>query len=144
MKGPVRTILFVCQFNAARSQMAEAIARAMAPEGVRVLSAGLTRTRVNAEVLRALEEIGLDASAQHSKTLAEVAREGGIDDVVVLAREALEAARLAFPGSRHVLWHLPDPVASQDPRSHPADVRATRDEIKALLSSWFKEHPPCP
>lgn len=141
--GTVRTILFVCQFNSARSQLAEAIARAMAPEGVRVLSAGLIKTVVNAEVLLSLKEIGLDASDQCSKSLEGVAQEK-IDDVVVLAEEALGPVRLAFPNAHCLLWHFPDPVASRDPRRMPADVRRTRDEIKARLSSWLKEPLPCP
>jgi arsenate reductase len=133
----VRTILFVCQFNSARSQLAEAIARSMVPEGVRVLSAGLTKTVVNTEVLKALEEIGLDASAQRSKTLEEVSREE-IDDVVVLAKEALDPARLAFPDARHLLCHLPDPIATQDPQRLPVEVRLARDRIKSFLISWLQ------
>ncbi len=139
----MRTVLFVCQFNSARSQLAEAITRSMAPAGVRVLSAGLKKTMVNAEVLLALQEIGADTSALHSKTLTEVAQEP-IDDVVVLAKEALEPARLAFPNARCALWYFPDPIATQDPQRVPDVVRRTRDEIKALLSSWFQEHSPCP
>jgi len=134
----LRTILFVCRFNSARSQLAEAIARSMAPEDVRVLSAGLIRTVVNTEVLQALEEIGLDASAQRSKTLQEIAQEK-IDDVVVLAEEALKPAQIAFPNAKIVLRHVSDPVATRDPRRLPAEVRRTRDEIKLLLSAWFKE-----
>lgn len=133
----MRTILFVCRFNSARSQLAEAILRSMAPEGVRVLSAGLIRTVVNAEVLQALEEIGLDASAQSSKTLQEVAQEK-IDDVVVLAEEALKPVQIVFPNSNIVLWHIPDPIATRDPQRLPAEVRRAREEIKALLYVWFK------
>ena len=133
----MRTILFVCQFNSARSQLAEAIARSMVPEGVRVLSAGLTKTVVNTEILKALEEIGLDASAQRSKTLEEVSREE-VDDVVVLAREALDPARLAFPDARHLLCHLPDPIATKDPQRLPVEVRLARDRIKSFLISWLQ------
>ena len=133
----MRTILFVCQFNSARSQLAEAIARSMVPEGVRVLSAGLTKTVVNTEILKALEEIGLDASAQRSKTLEEVSREE-VDDVVVLAREALDPARLAFPDARHILCHLPDPIATKDPQRLPVEVRLARDRIKSFLISWLQ------
>ncbi|MEK7838666.1 MAG: arsenate reductase ArsC [candidate division NC10 bacterium] len=133
----MRTILFVCQFNSARSQLAEAIARSMVPEGVRVLSAGLTKTVVNTEILKALEEIGLDASAQRSKTLEEVSREE-VDDVVVLAKEALDPARLAFPDARHLLCHIPDPIATQDPQRLPVEVRLARDRIKSFLISWLQ------
>ncbi len=133
----MRTILFVCQFNSARSQLAEAIARSMIPEGVRVLSAGLTKTVVNTEVLQALKEVGLDASAQRSKTLEEVAQEGDIDDVVVLAKEAMDPARLAFPDAHHILCHLPDPIATKDPERLPVEVRLARDRIKSFLISWL-------
>lgn len=133
----MRTVLFVCQFNSARSQLAEAIARATAPEGVRILSAGLTRTVVNAEVLRALEETGLDASSQRSKTLEEVAGEK-VDDVVVLAEEAYGPARLAFPQARLVLWPYPDPVATGDV---PVQVRRTMGALRTRIASWLQEGP---
>ena len=40
-------ILFMCVANSARSQMAEAIARQLAPDGVQIYSAGSEPSQVN-------------------------------------------------------------------------------------------------
>ncbi|MDM7916595.1 MAG: GNAT family N-acetyltransferase, partial [Candidatus Eisenbacteria bacterium] len=63
MKG----ILFLCVANSARSQMAEAIARSLAPAGTFVWSAGSRPASLRPEVVTALAEIGIDASGQRAK-----------------------------------------------------------------------------
>lgn len=133
-----RTILYVCQFNSARSQLAECLARSMAPPGTRVLSAGLTRTIVNEEVLRGLREIGLDGSAQWSKSLEEVAGER-VDVVVTLAEEAMARARKIFPIARHISWSMPDPVAQPDADQMALAVRRSREELLQRIRKWFQE-----
>jgi arsenate reductase len=137
-----RTVLFVCRYNSARSQLAEALARRRAGDRLRVLSAGLERTIVNEEVLRALAENGIDAGAQRSKTLEDVAGEA-VDDVVVLAEPAWLPAARCFPRARHHFWCMDDPVAAADPARVPAEVRRTRDEIDARLARWLSEEGLC-
>jgi len=104
---------------------------------VRVLSAGLTRTMVNAEVLSALSEIGLDASRQSSKTLEDV-RSDVVDEVIVLAEDAWTAAARQFPNAVHHFWPMDDPIGIPDPGLIPAAVRSTRDELQARLQTWFQ------
>ena len=55
-----RHVLFLCVANSARSQMAEGIARSLAPAGVTVSSAGSQPSRVNPLAIRALDELGID------------------------------------------------------------------------------------
>lgn len=136
-----RTILFVCQFNSARSQLAEAIARSLAPPGVRVLSAGLRKTIVNAQVLQALQEIGMDASGQWSKTVDEIAHER-VDDVVILAEEAVAVARERFPNSVQHEWFMPDPVA-EDEQYIARAVCDARDELSRRLKDWLRGRGTC-
>ena len=59
-------ILFLCVANSARSQMAEGIARSLAPPGVTVSSAGSKPSRVNPLAIWALDEIGIDIRSHHS------------------------------------------------------------------------------
>lgn len=131
-----RTVLFVCQFNSARSQLAEGLARSLAPAGMRILSAGLERTIVNAEVSCALREVGVDPSAQYSKSMAEVAGEP-VDEVIVLSERALQEARRCFPRALLRTWFMDDPVAAPDPAGHPAAVRSIRDALKRRLRAWL-------
>ncbi len=60
-------ILFLCVANSARSQMAEGIARSIAPAHVRVGSAGSRPTRVRPEAIAVMHEIGIDISGHRSK-----------------------------------------------------------------------------
>jgi protein-tyrosine-phosphatase len=108
----------------------------MAPPGVRVLSAGLTRTTVNAEVVRALAEINLDASRQRSKTIEDLAGEK-IDEVFVLCEEALLPSARRFPEAAIRLWSMPDPVAQPDPSLVPPAVRRARDELAERLREFW-------
>src|SRR5512146_3362024 len=81
-----RHLLFLCVANSARSQMAEGIARALAPAGVKVSSAGSAPSRLNPLAVRALAEIGLDISGQRAKGLDQIPP-GDVDAVVTLCAE---------------------------------------------------------
>ena len=63
-----RHILFLCVANSARSQMAEGIARSLAPQGVKVSSAGSSPASVRTHAIRALKEIGIDISSLRNRT----------------------------------------------------------------------------
>lgn len=131
-------ILFVCSFNSARSQMAEGLARALVREGVEVASAGTHATRVSPFALEALQDRGIDASGQYSKSLEQVS--GEFDYVITLCDEAdRECPHL--PARRERLhWPYPDPART--PGGEEAIRRAffeTRDAIEARLREWLAE-----
>ncbi len=83
-------ILFLCVANSARSQMAEGIARELAPSGVKVSSAGSAPSQVNPLAIKALAEIGIDISGQYSKSVADIPPED-VDVVVTLCSEEVPA-----------------------------------------------------
>ena len=60
------SVLFLCVANSARSQMAEGLARQRFGDAVRAQSAGSEPSRVNPYAVRALAEVGIDASPLHS------------------------------------------------------------------------------
>ncbi len=75
-----RGVLFLCVANSARSQMAEGIARSLAPPGVTIESAGSRPSQVNPVAIRALDELGIDLRSHRSKSCAGAFRapaEGG-------------------------------------------------------------------
>jgi arsenate reductase len=78
--------LFLCVANSARSQMAEGIARALAPSGVKVSSAGSAPSQVNPLAIKVLAEIGIDISTQYSKSVADIPP-ADVDLVVTLCSE---------------------------------------------------------
>jgi arsenate reductase len=131
-----RHLLFLCVANSARSQMAEGIARSLAPKGVRVSSAGSVPSRVNPFAIRALGEIGIEASGQRSKGIDELrAAEGpGVDTVITLCAEEVCPVWL---GQAHRLhWALPDPAAAVGSDDAILDsFRDVRDELSRRLSA---------
>ncbi len=123
MKG----LLFLCVANSARSQMAEAIARRLAPPDLRIWSAGSAPSRVNPLTVRVLTEVGIDASHQKAKSLDAIPVDE-VDTVVTLCAE--EICPL-FPGNvRRLHWPLPDPAgAIGDEATRLAAFRAVREQL---------------
>ena len=83
---PPRHVLFLCVANSARSQMAEGIARALAPPSVKVSSAGSQPSRLNPLAVQALAEIGLDISGHWSKSVNDIPPDD-VDAVITLCAE---------------------------------------------------------
>jgi len=125
--GP-RGVLFLCVANSARSQMAEGIARSLAPAGVVVSSAGSAPASVRPEAVEALREIGIDISAHRSKSVKDV-DPGTVDAVITLCADEVCPA---FPGRvARLHWGLPDPAAGV------ASFRSVRDELRLRISALF-------
>lgn len=128
-----RSILFLCVANSARSQMAEALARARYGALVHVQSAGSEPSQVNPYAIEVMAERGLDLSTHSSKSVATI-DPATIDVVVTLCAE--EVCPL-FLGAVHRLhWPIDDP-ASADPSLTPDAMRArfrrVADEVEVRL-----------
>lgn len=134
-----RGILFLCVANAARSQMAEGLARSLAPPGIEVGSAGSRPTRLHVEAAAVLAEIGIDISGQRSKGISEIPRER-VDTVVTLCAE--EECPV-FPGRvRRVGWPLPDPAAAPGSDEQRREAfRRIRDELARRIRALFAAPP---
>lgn len=127
--GKERT-LFVCTHNSARSQMAEGLLRSLAGDRFEAFSAGTEATRVRAEAISVMAEIGIDLSGQESKTLDRYLGES-FDHVVTVCDEANEACPF-FPGAKERLhWSLPDPSSAKGAEEERLAVfRSVRDRLK--------------
>jgi protein-tyrosine-phosphatase/N-acetylglutamate synthase-like GNAT family acetyltransferase len=124
------SLLFLCVANSARSQIAEGLARSLFGTVVRVQSAGSQPTRVNPNAIAAMREVGIDLTAQHSKSVDAI-DPASVDAVITLCAE--EVCPI-WPGKlARMHWPLPDP-ASTDPTlsgdAMLARFRATRDELR--------------
>ena len=128
-------ILFLCVANSARSQLAEGIARALAPPGVTVWSAGSQPTRVRPEAIAALAEIGVDISHHRSKAVSEIPA-AQVDTVITLCGE--EECPVFLGKARRLHWGLPDPAGVGGSEADRADAfRRTRDERRRRLAVVF-------
>ena len=63
------TIVFLCVANSARSQMAEGLARTLAPPNWKVFSAGSDPSIVNPLAIEVMRELDIDISDHKSKGL---------------------------------------------------------------------------
>jgi thioredoxin type arsenate reductase len=135
-------ILFLCVANSARSQMAEGIARSLAPSGVKIWSAGSRPTSVRPEAIAVLQEIGIDISGHRSKPVAEIPA-SEVDTVITLCGE--EECPLFLGKARRLHWGLPDPAAAAGSEEDRLSAfRKIRDElrqrIESLLQSTLEGH----
>ena len=131
----MKTILFLCVANSARSQMAEGLARARFGERVRVISAGSNPSRLNPYAVEALAEIGIDISSQHSKSINHIDL-ASVDLIVTLCAEEVCPA-LPKP-TTHLHWPIPDP-ATADPSLSEEDMRARFRAARNAISERIGE-----
>jgi len=130
-----RHVLFLCVANSARSQMAEGIARSLAPAGVTVSSAGSQPSRVNPLAIRALDEIGIDIRSHRSKGVDSIAPEG-VDAVITLCAE--EVCPVFLGKAHRVHWGLPDPASvGRTEEEQLQTFRNVRDELRRRLAVVF-------
>ena len=124
-------ILFLCVANSARSQMAEGLARVYFGERASIQSAGSIPTSVNPLAIAALDERGIDISAQES-TCVDLVDPDTVDVVVTLCADEVCPAFLGE--ARRLHWPLPDPAASTGSAAEQLDhFRVVRNEIEKLL-----------
>lgn len=128
-------LLFVCDANTSRSQMAAAIARALAPPNVNISAAGLKPRPIHPLAVDALAEMGFDVSEAPSRRLDEIPPDE-VDVVIDLCDEDVCAA-LPGPALR-IRWPLPDPAQITGTPARRAEAfRQIRDELVRRLVAVF-------
>ena len=106
-------MLFLCTGNSARSQMAEALARARSGGLVEAYSAGSHPKPLHPDAVRAMRDHGIDLAGQRSKHLGEFA-DVRFDRVISLCDRVREVCP-EFPGQPETVhWSIPDPAAAVD------------------------------
>jgi arsenate reductase len=127
--------LFLCVANSARSQMAEGLARSLAPAGVTISSAGSRPSKVNPLAIKALDEIGIDLRGHFSKSVDTIPAEG-VGVVITLCAE--EECPVFLGKARRLHWGLPDPGgAGLSDEQKLQSFRDVRDELRRRLSVVF-------
>jgi arsenate reductase len=139
--------LFLCTHNSSRSQMAEGLLRAMYGNRYEAYSAGVVATSVDPRAVRVMLEIGIDISAQRSKSSQEFL--GTIFDLAVTvcdrAKETCPICSTQLerpsnnPRAREVIHKsFADPAASAGSEEEQLEAfRQVRDEIKEWITQTF-------
>jgi arsenate reductase (thioredoxin) len=136
----VKKVLILCTGNSARSQMAEGILRHFGGDAFCVTSAGVNPTRVRAEAIEVMREIGIDISEQFSKSVDRFVGDA-FDYVITVCDNANEHCPV-FPGrSERIHWSFEDPaeVVGDEPARLKA-FRNARDQIRERLEGFIKSH----
>jgi protein-tyrosine-phosphatase len=129
-----KSILFLCVANSARSQMAEGIARYLAQTGTDVYSAGSSPTTPHPLAIRTLQELGINATAQTSKSVEELFGTT-IDVVITLCQD--EVCPVWLGDSARFHWPLPDPAAGAQEIQMEL-FAAVRDDLIERLGMLFQ------
>lgn len=130
-----RHVLFLCVANSARSQLAEGLARGLAPAGIKISSAGSAPTSVRPEAIAVLRELGLDPSGQRSKAIGEIDA-SDVDAVITLCAE--EVCPLYLGKAHRLHWGLADPARAEGSGEARLEAfRQTRDELQRRLERLF-------
>jgi arsenate reductase len=130
-------ILFACTHNSARSQMAEAMVNAWAPDTFEAFSAGTEATSIRPETIAVIAEIGLDLEGHRSKSIEEFQGQP-FDWFITVCDDAQEACPVlpGVPNNAH--WSIDDPSAvrgTDDDRL--AAFRVARDEIRDRITTFL-------
>jgi arsenate reductase (thioredoxin) len=129
-------ILFICQHNSGRSQIAKAYLRSLYGDHFDIESAGLEPAMaVNPLVIRVMSEIGVDLSQKKPQSVFELFKQGRLFDHVITVCHDTESKCPIFPGiSKRWHWPFPDPAAVSGTDAEKLEqVREIRDTIRDWL-----------
>ena len=132
-----RRVLILCTGNSARSQMAEGLLRRDGGARFAVESAGTQPSRVRDEAIAVMREIGIDISAQRSKSVAEFVGQP-FDYVITVCDDAREHCPVFPAATQRIHWSFDDPAAvAGDEAARLAVFRRVRDELRARLRQFI-------
>lgn len=118
-------VVFLCGHNAARSQMAEGFLRAYGGDRFIAESAGTVASALHPLAIHAMREVGIDITAQRSKSIDEL---DGPFDVCVTVCDA--NCPIPPRAGLQLRWEFPDPaIAGGTEEERLAAFRTVRDGI---------------
>jgi len=129
-------VLFVCIHNSARSQIAEALLKKIGGERFDVFSAGLEPGILNPLAVEIMHEMGVDISANQTKSVFDFFKRGELFDYVITVCDGTSAEKCpVFPGiTTRLHWGFEDPAALEgDHEARLAAARKIRDEIQTAV-----------
>ena len=139
MKKKIK-VLFICQYNSGRSQIAEAYLRHYHGDDFDVESAGLVPAEaVNPLVVQVMKEAGFNLSRKKPQGVFELFKRGNLYKHVITVCHELEPNCPVFPGiTKRWSCPFPDPAVVEGTESEKLElVRGIRDAIR----DWIRNFP---
>ena len=136
---PRHHVLFLCTGNSCRSQMAEGLFKALAPEGMSVESAGTNPIGLHPRAVAIMAEAGIDISSHHSKGI-DPAMYPRATRIVTVCGHADQRCPVPPPGLPKEHWPIDDPAAvgAQSEEDVQASFRRTREEIRRRVEGLLR------
>ena len=128
----MKSLLFLCVANSARSQIAEGLARRIFGDAVRIQSAGSNPSRVNPFAIEVMAEMGINLS-EHTAKSVDTIDPAAVDMVITLCAE--EVCPVFLSKAERLHWPISDP-AGHESESHAQQLerfRAAREQIRGRL-----------
>jgi len=137
VKTPLIRVLFVCNFNAVRSPMAEFIGKHICGQNVQIESVGVDGDlgEVNPFTVSVMNEIGLDISKHTPKHINDL-ENGSYDLIVTLSPQAHQWAKNYYQNTTILIenWPTIDPTQSRGNRENIiAAFRSVRDDLEEKI-----------
>ena len=141
MMSPTK-VLFLCQHNSARSQMAEAYLTRYGGDKFKAESAGLEAGSLNPFAVAVMKEDGIDISRQRAHDVFDYFKEGRTYHYVITVCDEATAAKCPiFPGVRKTInWSFHDPSAFKGTdEERLSATRNVRDEIRSAIRAFISD-----
>src|SRR5664279_4024177 len=135
-------VLFVCIHNSARSQMAEAFLKKWGSDRFIAESAGLEPGSMNPNVVKVMQEVGIDLSSKGTQGVFDLYKRGAAYDAVITVCDGASAERcpVFVGGGKRIAWSFEDPSSfkgsSEEVLQH---IRIVRDEIEKTVLNFIRE-----
>jgi arsenate reductase len=132
-----KKVLFLCDGNADRSQMAEGLLRKLDNEHFDVHSAGIEPRPLNPLAVTVMQEISIDIAGHRSKHLNDY-MDTRFDYIITLC-DKVNSSCMSFPRDGHVIhWQCTDPESTHgDETQKLAAFRSSRDELASHIKIWL-------
>ena len=128
-----QSVLFICSYNSARSQMAEGLLNSLYGDRFEAFSAGTDKTHVRPIAIQVMKRIGIDISHHESKTL-DYFGDKEFDQVITVCDRAKENCPYVPTRGQRLHWSFDDPAAAQGSEDEKLAVfENVRDEIRARV-----------
>ena len=135
-------VLFVCIHNSARSQMAEAFLSKYGHDRFEAESAGLEPGRMNPNVVKVMQEVGIDLSRKGTQGVFDLYKRGAVYDAVVTVCDGASAEKCPVfsGGGKRIAWSFEDPSAFNGTEEEVLRyTRGIRDVIEKKVLHFIKE-----
>lgn len=133
-----RTLYFLCTGNSCRSQMAEGWGKEILGEDWQVLSAGIEAHGLNPNAVKAMNEVGIDISAQTSDRI-DMDILTNADFVVTLCGDAADKCPVTPPHVKRAHWGFEDPAKAEGTEQEKWQVfQSVRDAIGERIREFSR------